>query len=106
MATNENSGPQTRCDRFYSGAAAKPDCMAAVAQLRARAVAEVRAKASSTCTVGDNPPLKTTTTSGLANFRYFANSTVLADAGTCQLQLGGSLSLAMQPNCDICRKHS
>ena len=95
LATNENSGPQTRCDRFYSGAAAKQDCMTAVAQLQARAVAEIRAKASSTCTVGDSPLLKTATTSGLGIFRYFANSTVLANAGSCQLQLGGSLNTAL-----------
>ena len=95
LATNKNSGPQTRCDRFYSGAAARPDCMAAVAQLRAKTIAEVHAKASSTCTVADSALSKTATTSGLGNFRYFANSTVLADAGTCQLQLGGSLSTAL-----------
>ena len=39
--------------------------------------------------------MKTATTSGLGNFRAFANSTVLADVGTCQLQLGGSLSTAL-----------
>ena len=68
LATSDNSGPQTRCDGFCFGAAAKPDCMAAIAQLCVRAVAEIPAKASSTCTVGDSPLSKTATTNGLGNF--------------------------------------
>ena len=82
-------------DRFYYGTAIKPYCTTAVAQLRAKAVAEIRARASSTCTVSDSPLMKTSNTSDLGSFRHFANSTVLAEVGTCQLQLGSGLSAAL-----------